>query len=178
MKTALVATLERAHALAARFSWVGALLVRISIGLMFFQTGKGKLGNIEGTTGFFESLGIPAPGFHAVFVGGLEMLGGLALVLGLGTRYFAVPLAITMVVAMATGGAFSETPEGLMDVVTASEFTYMVILFWLAATGAGRASLDGLVARVLHGTSRSEADSGEGDRISQGEQAGAAIGRP
>jgi uncharacterized membrane protein YphA (DoxX/SURF4 family) len=41
------------------------------MGWGFFLSGKGKLMNLERTTGFFESLHIPAPRWHAVrhFVG-------------------------------------------------------------------------------------------------------------
>jgi uncharacterized membrane protein YphA (DoxX/SURF4 family) len=45
-------------------------------------------------------LGIPFPDFTASFVGGLEIVGGLLILLGLGTRFVAVPFLIEMVVAM------------------------------------------------------------------------------
>ena len=44
------------------------LFVRLVWGWGFFQTGWGKLGNLERVTGFFTELGIPAPGFQAVVV--------------------------------------------------------------------------------------------------------------
>ena len=40
------------------------LVFRLYFGYQFFLTGKGKLGNIEGVTRFFDGLGIPAPGFQ------------------------------------------------------------------------------------------------------------------
>ena len=47
------------------------LFVRVTMGWGFFLSGKGKLMNLERTTGFFESLHSPAPRWHAVrhFVG-------------------------------------------------------------------------------------------------------------
>jgi len=43
---------------------------------------------------------LPFPVFTANFVGGLEIVGGLLLILGLGTRLIAIPFIIEMVVAM------------------------------------------------------------------------------
>jgi hypothetical protein len=49
--------------------------------------------------GRFTKLGFPFPDFTASFVGGLEIVGGLLVLLGLGTRFVAVPFLIEMVVA-------------------------------------------------------------------------------
>jgi putative oxidoreductase len=133
---------------ARRVEWMGPLIARISVGAMFAQSGWGKLNNLANTASFFTSLGIPAPGFHAVLVSCVEFLGGLAIVLGLATRLWAVPLAATMAVAMISGGAFNDPPEGVLDYVTASEFTYLAVMVWLAVVGAGKASVDAVVARA------------------------------
>ena len=55
-----------------------------------------------GVGGFFGSLGIPAAGFFAVVVSLLELLGGLALILGFATRLVGLLLAIDMLVALFT----------------------------------------------------------------------------
>ena len=52
------------------------LFLRIIIGYRFFLSGKGKLANFDRTTGFFESLHIPAPAFHAGLVGCTEIIAG------------------------------------------------------------------------------------------------------
>jgi putative oxidoreductase len=77
-------------------------LVRVVIGLTFFMHGWQKLfdNGIGGVTGFFDSLGVPAAGLFAVLVTLLELLGGLALILGIGTRIVAALLAIDMLVAL------------------------------------------------------------------------------
>ena len=75
------------------------LAVRLYWGWQFAQTGWGKLGDIHKVIGFFTSLGIPAPALNAWFVSGLEFLGGILLILGLGSRLIALPLAIDMIVA-------------------------------------------------------------------------------
>ena len=48
--------------------------------------GWGKLMNVGSTATYFASLGIPLPGINAVLPGAVESLGGLLLLLGLGSR--------------------------------------------------------------------------------------------
>lgn len=77
---------------------LGHLLVRIAMGIVFIQHGWMKVNGMEGTIGFFDTLGFPA--FLAYFVAYLEVIGGAALILGVFTRYAAILLAITMAVAV------------------------------------------------------------------------------
>jgi putative oxidoreductase len=57
-------------------------------------------------TVFYDaSLGIPAPGILTPFVSGVEFVGGLLLLVGLLTRFAAVPLMIVMVVAIVSAKA-------------------------------------------------------------------------
>jgi putative oxidoreductase len=58
---------------------------------LFFASGDGKLGNIAGTAGYFTSLGMSPPEFLAWFAGFAEVVLGVALILGIATRY--APLA-------------------------------------------------------------------------------------
>jgi putative oxidoreductase len=129
----------------ARFQWVGPLLVRASLGAVFATSGWGKLHNLGQVTGFFTELGIPFPGFNAVLASGTELIGGLLLLAGLFTRFAALPLVVTMVVAILT----ARRPEidGVASLLGFIEFTYIAALLWLAVSGAGRASLDALFAR-------------------------------
>lgn len=82
----------------------GIAALRMVVGLVFLVHGGQKLFmfGFAGTAGFFESIGIPAPMASAVLVTFVELLGGLALILGLGTRWVAIPLAITMITAFFT----------------------------------------------------------------------------
>ena len=66
------------------------------------HTGRGKLLNIERTAGFFESIDIPLPLVNAYAAGITECVGGLLLLIGLGSRLAAIPLVVTMLVAYAT----------------------------------------------------------------------------
>lgn len=61
------------------------VFLRVILGLTFFIHGVSKFqGGLGNTAGFFDSLGIP--GFMAYIVAGIELIGGLAVILGLGTR--------------------------------------------------------------------------------------------
>ncbi|NJK80500.1 MAG: DoxX family protein [Chloroflexaceae bacterium] len=87
-----------------RYQPYGITLLRVVIGIVFFVHGLQKLFmfGLEGTTGFLASLGVPAAGLMAVLLIATETLGGLALILGLFTRWAAIPLAVVMLVAMFT----------------------------------------------------------------------------
>lgn len=75
---------------------IGALILRVVLGVSFFIHGFVKFqGGISNIAGWFESIGLP--GFLAYAVGGIELLGGLALILGLGTRLVSALLAIIMI---------------------------------------------------------------------------------
>ena len=81
---------------------IGFLALRLSIGLIFIMAGWGKLNGLEGTTGMLAGIGFPAAGFFAWLLALVELLGGVALVLGIYIRMAAKLLAITMVVALFT----------------------------------------------------------------------------
>jgi putative oxidoreductase len=124
------------------FSWVGPLAVRLSLGAVFLGTGWGKLHNLGQVTSFFTDLGIPFPAAQAALVSGVELVGGTLILLGLFTRFAALPLMGTMVVAILT----AKRPEidGLRSLLAFEEFTYLAGFLWLLVAGAGKASLDWL----------------------------------
>jgi len=99
-------TLNRINGLVERvtgkLAFIAPLATRIVIGLAFFQAGTGKFRHFENVVGFFQGLGIPFPTFHAGLVASMETVGGIMLILGLFTRFFASGLSITMVVALLT----------------------------------------------------------------------------
>ena len=88
-------------------------------------------------------MGIPLPGVSAVLVTLTELLGGAALIAGLFTRLTAVPLAVTMLVAMLAvhlpGGFFA--PNGI-------EFTLTLLAATVALglSGPGNLAVDNLRA--------------------------------
>jgi uncharacterized membrane protein YphA (DoxX/SURF4 family) len=77
---------------------VGTLILRVFLGLSFVIHGLAKFqGGIGNTAGWFDSIGIP--GFMAYIVAGIELLGGLLLIIGLGTRYISALLFVIMIAA-------------------------------------------------------------------------------
>jgi putative oxidoreductase len=128
-------------------SWLALLLGRLGVGLVFVSTGWGKIHNIPKVTMFFESLHIPAPGLNAVFVGYTELICGAALVVGLASRLAAIPLAFSMVVAIATAKAGDL--HGIFDLFGFDEFTYIVLLVMITILGPGKASIDEQIAQKL-----------------------------
>lgn len=139
----LEALRTRALAILDRFSWVGPLAVRLSLGAVFLGTGWGKLHNLGQVTSFFTELGIPFPAVQAAVVSGIELVGGTLIILGLLTRFAAVPLLGTMVVAILT--AKRPEIEGIRSLLAFEESTYLAGFLWLTVAGAGKASLDALL---------------------------------
>lgn len=80
----------------------GLLILRVVVGLIFFIHGWQKLFQFgfAGTAGFLGSLGIPLPMVLGVILILAELLCGLALILGLYTRWVVIPLAIDNIVAL------------------------------------------------------------------------------
>jgi putative oxidoreductase len=77
----------------------GIFVVRVITGLLFAVHGWQKFaGGIAGATSFFAKIGIPIPGVMAPFVAGLELIGGLLLIVGLATRWVSLLFACEMVV--------------------------------------------------------------------------------
>lgn len=100
--------------------FLAPLLLRIFLAPIFIIAGYGKLAALDNTAYFFgEMLGLPAPMFMAVMAGATELFGGIALLLGLATRWFALPLMMTMVVAAGTAhweNGWHALPESTLTV--------------------------------------------------------------
>jgi putative oxidoreductase len=134
---------ERSATLAA---W-GFLALRLAVGLVFAMHGWQKLSlmGIGGVAGFFGSLGIPAPELAAVVVTAVELLGGIALILGAGTRIAGALLAVNMAAAL----LLVHLPNGFF--VDAGGFEFVLTLLgaslFFALAGGGPLSVDGLVAK-------------------------------
>jgi putative oxidoreductase len=143
MSLPLQSLLSRALSLLARLQWLGPLLVRISLASVFIVTGWGKLHNLPKVTGFFTELGIPMPGFNAGMVSCIEFFGGFLILIGLFTRFAAIPMALSMLVAILT--AKLGEVDGVATFFAFNEFTYFACFAWLAVAGAGAVSLDRLL---------------------------------
>ncbi len=64
---------------------IGALILRMALGVIFIGHGAQKFqGGIDNTVGWFDSIGLP--GFLAYIVAIIELVGGIAMLLGFATR--------------------------------------------------------------------------------------------
>ena len=131
-----------------KMEWLPILLVRLSVGLLFFESGRGKLFvKLEELGEFFVKLGIPFPHFNAVFVSSVEFVGGICLILGLATRIFSAQLTVVMLVAILTSEIKKVSTLG--DFLYLPEVSLLIIFVWLVFSGPGKISIDHLLSRWL-----------------------------
>lgn len=83
---------------------IGLLALRLVVAYIFIKMGWAKLGaNHAMASGMFAGMGLPGSGsVWAYIVGGLEVLGGLMVLLGVYARVAAAWLAVIIVVALLT----------------------------------------------------------------------------
>ncbi|UTW04132.1 DoxX family protein [Amphritea atlantica] len=74
------------------FSASASLLARLGLAAIFIMAGLSKISGYEGTVGYMESMGVPGALLPAVIA--VEVLGGMAIVIGLFTRLAALGLAV------------------------------------------------------------------------------------
>lgn len=118
---------------------LGLLLMRVALGAVFVMSGAAKFMAIAGTAKFFASLGLGI--FWVYVVATVELLGGLAMLLGLGTTLAGWLLAIDMLVAIYLV-KFSAGFTGYR-----LELTLLLVALGLAFTGAGKYALHRLFCR-------------------------------
>ncbi len=121
------------------------VLVRLLVGLVFLSEGIQKFLFPQALgVGRFVKIGIPAPQFFAPFVGCVEIVGGLLLIVGLLTRLAALALAINISVAILTTKVPMLAKSGFW--ITAHEartdFCMLLGSIFLLVVGAGRLSFD------------------------------------
>jgi putative oxidoreductase len=131
--------------------WVGIVLARVAVGLLFFLSGRGKLFIPERLQQMRQTLidaHVPFPDFNAVFVSTVEFVCGLFLVIGALTPLACAMLGCVMTVAIATSGIqnikTSSPLAWLAEFLYLPEVLYMVILIWLFFSGPGWLSVDHL----------------------------------
>ena len=133
------------ESVARYLAWLAPLFARITVGWVFLWSGWGKLNALDRITQNFVEWGIPFPHVLTPFVSGVEFFGGLLLLLGLFTRVAAVPLVVTMIVAIVS--AKWGDVDSLETLLGFEEVSYMALFGWLAVAGPGPISLDWLLQR-------------------------------
>jgi putative oxidoreductase len=143
------------------------MLVRLAVGLVFLPEGIQKLvfSEILGA-GRFTGIGIPFPHLTGPFVGWVELICGALVLLGLLTRVAAVPLIITMIVAIVSTKIPIWLGEDwwLFNVRELSRYGFWSFMhetrtdwamlmgsLYLLGAGAGRWSLDRALAHTAAG---------------------------
>lgn len=121
------------------------LIFRLVLAYGFYEPAMQKLNNFATIPAWFEKIGIPFPTLNAYMAVGTELAGVALLTLGLATRFISIPLIVVMLVAIKTvhwqhgfacGDNGYEVP-----------FYYMLMLFSLVVTGAGKFSVDHILRK-------------------------------
>ena len=124
----------------------GLTVLRIIVGMVFLVHGIQKVFvfGVSGFAGNLEGMGVPLPLFFSTVVTLVELLGGMALILGLFTRVVVIPLAIDMLVAILT----VHLPNGFFTSSNGYEFPLVLLAACVALMlgGSGEASLDRVLA--------------------------------
>jgi putative oxidoreductase len=148
-----LSTYRRAVDVLNELGWLPNLLLRVTVGFMFFSGAVDKLGDPDKFTAMFVSLGIPGAQVLAPATALVELLGGVALMLGLATRLVSLALAGDMAGALITDigpGLAQKYPDPwhfLSNLFYSSEWLLIGLLLWLLCAGAGKASLDAVISR-------------------------------
>ena len=134
------------------WEWLGILLARLAVGLLFFLSGRGKLFVPERREQMRQTLieaHVPFPGLNALFVSTVEFVCGTLLILGALTAVACVMLGGVMIVAIATTALRNikaTSPLGwLSEFLYLPDVLYLVILIWLFFSGSGWLSVDHLI---------------------------------
>jgi putative oxidoreductase len=139
--TGLVSYLQSPLLLFAQFYW----------GWQLTQSGWGKLHHLDKINDFFTTLHIPFPAANAHFVSGLEFVGGILLILELGSRLIGLLLSINMMAVYWTAdrealfAVFSDPGKSYV----ADPYTFLFASVMILVFGMGLYSVDALLAKRL-----------------------------
>ena len=122
-----------------------SLTGRVLLAVLFLPAGLSKIGGFAGTVGYITSKGLPFPELAAVAAIVLEVAGGLALLLGFGTRWAALALAGFTLVATVIFHNYWAMPAAqqmVQQLMFMKNIAVVGGLLTLAAWGAGAWSVD------------------------------------
>src|SRR5580692_12228201 len=125
------------------------LFVRLYWGWQLVQSGWGKLHHLSNVTEFFTSLGLPMPAQTALAISCFEFFGGIALAIGLLSRFTAFILTINMIMAYVTADR-----EALFSIFSdpdkfyaAAPYTFLIASVIILLFGPGKIAVDALLER-------------------------------
>lgn len=126
---------------------IAFLLARVLLGVILIAHGWDKFAitGLEGVTGYFDSLGIPAAGLAAPTAAIIEILGGILIILGAFTRIASAFIAADMLFA----ALFAHVSNGIFVTNNGWELTGAIGAgaLLLIAAGAGAWSIDAVLAK-------------------------------
>ncbi|WP_455207409.1 DoxX family protein [Kaarinaea lacus] len=118
-------------------------IARLFIGHIFLLAGISKIGQYAGTQGYMESMGVPGVLLPLVII--LEIVGGLAIILGWQVKWTSLALAgFTIVSALIFHSNLADQMQMIMFM---KNWAIAGGLLLLAIHGAGHFSLDNFLAR-------------------------------
>lgn len=125
-------------------------IARIALAVLFLWGGSMKLLGYASFVGYLHAKGVPYAQFAAPLAVAIEVLGGLALVLGVRTRAVGFILAVYAIVTAVFGHDFWNVTDAAVQQDAVVHFWKNVAIaggfLLLMVTGAGRASIDGMRA--------------------------------
>jgi putative oxidoreductase len=124
------------------------LVARVLVGWMFVQSGWRKLMDVPGFVASMPRRDLPA--FMGYVGPPVEFVGGLVIMLGFATRYAALVMFLFVLIAAVSSHRywnFPEAQQGNQQSHFMKNVTIMGGMLLLFVTGAGRFSLDGLLAK-------------------------------
>lgn len=128
---------------------IAETFLRIVVGLMFLihASTKFKMGASAVAANVFAKHGLEPALLWAYFIMLLELFGGIALIIGMFTRFFAAALAIEMLVAL----LLVHLPHGYLASAGGYEYVLMIgaVCFFFALRGGGPYSVDRMIGREL-----------------------------
>lgn len=123
-----------------------AVVGRVLLAAMFVLAGISKIGGFDGTVAYIASKGLPVPMVLAAGTVALEIVAGLALIIGWQARWAALALAAFTVVASVIFHAYWAMPadaQGVQQLMFMKNIAVTGGLLMVFALGAGGFSVDG-----------------------------------
>jgi putative oxidoreductase len=151
--------LDTLRALAAKgtcaLAAAAPVVTRLVLGQMLYFSGHGKLEHLPGIVEQFTKWGVPLPGLVAPVTATIELIGGLMLFFGLGTRIASLLLIGVLCGALSTAHAGQlstawriwDSSDDVPLLNSIDAVPPLAFLLWIAAYGPGWLSLDRLITR-------------------------------